>query len=360
VDFFWRIGKPFLFMIAPEKAHRLTICALKSGMIGCGQVRDKVLQRSISGLDFSNPLGLAAGFDKNAEIPNAALKLGFGFMEVGTVTPMPQVGNASPRLFRLVRNGAIINRMGFNNEGHELIHRRLVKRDRKSRLVGINIGANKDSKDWVADYVEGINCFYDVADYFTINISSPNTPGLRDLQIRNNLCILLDAVLEARGQQEKKIERFCPIFLKIAPDLTEKELDDIALEVLSSKLDGLIISNTTFSRVGVQEHKQARESGGMSGIPLFQSSTIVLAKMRKRVGTLPIIGVGGVYNAKTALEKIMAGADLVQLYSSLIYQGPRIAADILQQLIAICHKDGVKSIAEYCNYHVEKWADRKI
>ncbi|RCL03969.1 MAG: dihydroorotate dehydrogenase [Candidatus Tokpelaia sp. JSC189] len=361
MGFFWYMGRPFLFMVAPEKAHRFAIHALRSRMAGNGQICDRVLQRSVAGLDFANPLGLSAGFDKNAEIPDAVLKLGFGFMEVGTVTPMPQAGNVRPRLFRLVQHGAIINRMGFNNEGHEVAHRRLIRRKKQTRLVGVNIGANKDSKDWVADYVEGINCFYDVADYFTINISSPNTPGLRDLQIRHNLCMLLDAVLAARRWQAEKMRRSCPVFLKIAPDLTEEELDDIAAEVLSSKLDGLIVSNTTISRTGLQEHERAEESGGMSGIPFFQRSTIVLAKMRMRVGPhLPIIGVGGVYDAETALEKIRAGADLVQLYSSLIYRGPGIAADILWKLITVCRKDGVRNIAEYCNQHTRKWANRKI
>lgn len=361
MDFLWHMGRPLLFIIKPERAHHLAILALKSGLAGSGQVRDKVLQRSVAGLDFANPLGLAAGFDKNAEVPDAVLQLGFGFTEVGTITPMPQTGNARPRLFRLVHDGAVINRMGFNNEGHDVVHKRLATRQKQGRIVGVNIGANKDSRDWLADYVKGIDCFYDVADYFTVNISSPNTPGLRDLQVRDNLRALLHAVLAARRQQAEKTRRPCPVFLKIAPDLIEEELDDIAAEVLSSKLDGLVVSNTTTSRAGLQDHKQAQESGGMSGIPLFQRSTIVLAKMRKRLGShLPVIGTGGVYDAETALEKIRAGADLVQLYSSLVYRGPSIAAAILKRLIAMCRKDGVRNIAEYRDQHVEKWASRKM
>jgi len=357
---FWRLGRPLLFMIEPERAHHLAINALKSGLAGVRPVGDRVLQLSVAGLAFPNPLGLAAGFDKNAEVPDAVLRSGFGFTEIGTVTPLPQVGNIRPRLFRLVKDQAVINRMGFNNAGHAAVCRRLAARGRQG-IVGVNIGANRNSGDRIADYIKGIEHFYAVSDYFTINISSPNTPGLRDLQTGENLRQLLDAVLAARGRQMERAGRPCPVFLKIAPDLAEKELDDIAEEVLSSKLDGLIISNTTVSRTGLTDHKRARESGGLSGLPLFQRSTIVLARMRRRLGSrFPIIGVGGVHDTATALEKIKAGADLLQLYTGLVYQGPGMVTDILKGFITVCRRDGVDNIAKYRDRNLEKWADQNM
>lgn len=287
-----------LFLLDPETAHGASITALKSGLLpSCRVPADPRLACTVAGLNFPNPLGMAAGYDKNGDVPDALLKLGFGFTEVGTVTPRPQAGNDKPRIFRLTADRAVINRLGFNNEGHDAVYKRLAERltgrGNADGIVGVNIGANKDSADRIADYVAGISRFYPVASYFTVNISSPNTPGLRDLQARESLCALLDAVLAARAEAAVRHGKSLPVFLKIAPDLTEEGLDDIAAEALAHDLDGLIVSNTTLSREGLTDRVHAGEAGGMSGAPLFQRSTAILARMRRRVGPeLPIIGVG--------------------------------------------------------------------
>jgi len=314
----------------------------------------------VAGLDFANPLGMAAGYDKNAEVPEALLKLGFGFTEIGTVTPKPQTGNPRPRIFRLVEDEAVINRLGFNNEGHDAAYARLAA-IRDGGLIGVNIGANKDSADRTADYVVGIRRFYTVAGYFTANISSPNTPGLRDLQARESLAALLTAVLAARDAEAAKANRKIPVFLKIAPDLTEEGMDDIAAEALVHGLDGLIVSNTTLARDGLKDPRQAGQAGGLSGKPLFDPSTAVLARMRKRVGpSMAIIGVGGVSSAETALEKIRAGADLVQLYSSMVYEGPGLAAGIVGGLSKLLDREQVTSIGTLRDSRVAYWASRKV
>lgn len=350
-----------LFLLDPETAHGASIAALKSGLVPACAVRpDRRLAVTVAGLDFPNPIGLAAGYDKNAEVPEAMLRLGFGFTEVGTLTPKPQAGNPKPRIFRLVEDNAVINRLGFNNEGHDAAFRRLSGL-KTSGIVGVNIGANKDAEDRIADYVTGIRRFYRFARYFTVNISSPNTPGLRDLQARESLAALLSAVLEARRQEGEKAGRQVPVFLKIAPDLTEEGMDDIAAEVLAHDLDGLIVSNTTLSREGLKDGVQAKEAGGLSGAPLFARSTAVLARMRKRIGpTMPIIGVGGISSADTALEKIRAGADLVQLYSGMVYRGPGLAADILKGLSATLDRLGVSSITDLKGTATDRWAAEKI
>ena len=262
-----------LFTLDPETAHGLSISALKSGLVpGCRADRDPRLAVTVAGLTFPNPVGMAAGYDKNAEVPNELIRLGFGFAEIGTLTPKPQQGNPKPRIFRLVKDHAVINRLGFNNHGHDAAHARISGR-RMQGLLGVNIGANKDSDDRVGDYVAGISRFADVADYFTVNISSPNTPGLRNLQTREALSDLLGRVLAERDQKSKRI----PVFLKIAPDLTEPDLDDIAAECLAHRLDGVIVSNTTLSRTGLSADPKTREAGGLSGRPVFERSTIVLA-----------------------------------------------------------------------------------
>jgi dihydroorotate dehydrogenase len=355
------VGRRALFLLDPEQAHGVSIAALRSGLVpACRIAPDPRLQQTIAGLSFPNPLGLAAGYDKNAEVPEAILRLGFGFTEIGTVTPLPQAGNPKPRIFRLVDDQAVINRLGFNNEGHQAALARL-RRCAPGALIGVNIGANKDSADRVADYVDGIRTFYDVARYFTANISSPNTPGLRDLQARDSLTALLSAVLSARDAEAVRSGRRVPVFLKIAPDLTEEGLDDIAAVVLSSKLDGLIVSNTTLSREGLSDRRQAGEAGGLSGRPLFEKSTAVLARMRQRVGPdLPIIGVGGVGSPETAAEKIRAGADLVQLYSCMIYAGPGLPAEIVKGLSALCDRDGLKAIRDIRDSRLTDWASRPI
>ncbi|ARM86920.1 dihydroorotate dehydrogenase (quinone) [Rhizobium sp. CIAT894] len=361
IDPFKRLARKGLFLFDPETAHGMSIAALKSGLVPACQVTpDPRLRQTVAGLAFDNPLGMAAGYDKNAEVPEALLKLGFGFTEIGTVTPKPQAGNPRPRIFRLVEDEAVINRLGFNNEGHDAAFERLSALT-GGGMIGVNIGANKDSEDRIADYVAGIRRFYSVARYFTANISSPNTPGLRDLQARESLAALLSSVLAARDEMAQKSGRKIPVFLKIAPDLTEEGMDDIAAEVLSHALDGLIVSNTTLSREGLKDQRQAQETGGLSGVPLFEKSTAVLARMRKRVGpALPIIGVGGVSSAETALEKIRAGADLVQLYSCMVYEGPGLPGDIVRGLSKLLDREKAGSISELRDSRLDYWAARKV
>ncbi len=354
------IGRRALFALDAEQAHGLSIAGLKSGVVPACGVDDPALGVKVAGLGFPNPLGMAAGYDKNAEVPDALLKLGFGFTEVGTLTPRPQSGNSRPRIFRLIEDRAVINRLGFNNEGHDAAFKRLSARAGRSGIVGVNIGANKDAEDRIADYVAGIRRFYQLARYFTVNISSPNTPGLRNLQARASLHELLSQVLEARDEEGEKCALKRPVFLKIAPDLTDEELDDIAAEALEQKLDGVIVSNTTLSRAGLQSANRG-ETGGLSGAPLFERSTVVLARMRERVGAeMPLIGVGGVDSAETALTKIKAGADLVQLYTGLVYRGPGLPGEILRGLSAAVKREGAAGIAALRDRDARDWAARKL
>lgn len=332
--------RPLVFTLEPETAHRLTIRLLRLSLVpGAGGFDDPVLRSRVAGLNFQNPLGLAAGFDKNAEVPDAMMKQGFGFVEVGTVTPLPQAGNPRPRLFRLTEDEAVINRMGFNNEGLEAVKARLQGRQRQG-IIGANVGANKTSSDPAQDYVTGLAGLQGLADYFVVNISSPNTPGLRQLQGRaalDDLLSRLDAVKPAGA----------PLFVKIAPDLTIEERRDIAEVVMAHKIDGLIVSNTT---IGGRESLKSRfrgETGGLSGRPLFALSTEVLADFyRLTGGKLPIIGVGGVASGADAYAKICAGASLVQLYSALVYQGPGLVARICRELAAHLKADGFNSVNE--------------
>lgn len=357
---FQTIGRNLLFKFDPEDAHGLSIKALKTGLVPtCAPISDPALRVNVAGLDFPNPLGMAAGYDKNAEIPDALLKLGFGFAEVGTLTPLPQAGNPKPRIFRLVEDEAVINRLGFNNGGHDAAFKRLSERRGRGGIVGVNIGANKDSSDRIADYVAGIRKFHDLASYFTVNISSPNTPGLRDLQTRDSLKELLGKVLETRDDLAARSGAKRPVFLKIAPDLPDASLDDIAAEIALHPLDGLIVSNTTLARSGLKNTGNAAQSGGLSGRPVFERSTIILAKMRQRVGVrLPIIGVGGIDSAAAAISKIRAGADLVQLYTSMIYQGPGLAGQIIKEISAIMRREAISNIAELRDRDVNDWASR--
>lgn len=362
MDALWPLVRAGLFRLDPETAHGLSIKALKLGLAPHAHLPpDPRLAVAVAGLSFPNPLGLAAGYDKNAEVPDAILALGFGFTEIGTVTPLAQPGNPKPRIFRLTADEAVINRFGFNSEGHGAALARLRGRGGRGGIVGVNIGANKDAADRIADYVAGIRAFAGVASYFTANISSPNTPGLRDLQARESLRQLLAAVLAARDEEAIRIGRKVPVFLKIAPDLTEEGLDDVADEIRASALDGLIVSNTTLSRAGLTDAMQAKEAGGLSGKPLFERATIVLAKMRRRLGgNLPIIGVGGVHSAETAAEKIRAGADLVQLYSAMVYEGPGLPARILTGLSALCDREGLGSIRDLRGSRVDHWASKGL
>ncbi len=359
--FFETLGRRALFAFDAEQAHSLSIAGLKTGLVTCGAPNDPALSVKVAGLQFPNPLGMAAGYDKNAEVPDALLKLGFGFTEIGTITPRPQSGNPRPRIFRLVEDRAVINRLGFNNEGHDAAFKRLSQRAGKSGIVGVNIGANKDSEDRIADYVAGIRRFYQLARYFTVNISSPNTPGLRNLQAREALRELLSRVLEARNEEGKMCTLKRPVFLKIAPDLADEELDDIAAEATEQKLDGIIVSNTTLSRAGLKCEESRDETGGLSGAPLFDRSTVVLARMRERVGPeMPLIGVGGVDSAETALTKIKAGADLIQLYTGLIYRGPNLPAEIVRGLSAAVKREGVANIAALRDRDTKDWARHEL
>jgi len=355
-----RLLRQALFALEPETAHRLSIKALQSGLLpSCSASQDRKLAVRVANLDVSNPIGVAAGFDKNAEVPDAVLRLGFGFTEIGSVTPLPQAGNPRQRIYRLTEDRAVINRLGFNNEGHRAVLARMQARTRRSgQPVGVNVGANKEADDRIADYARGIDTFYDVADYFTVNVSSPNTPGLRDLQARANLATLMDAVCGTRARHVDAGKTSRPIFLKISPDLSESEIDDICAEISLHPLDGLVISNTTLSRSGLKS-RHAQQGGGVSGAPLFERSTAVLAKVRQRIGPSPaLIGVGGVDSAEKALEKIHAGADLVQLYTGFIYKGPGLPRTMLRDLSALVDRAGVSSIAELRDTKVDEWAVR--
>ncbi|TPO11286.1 quinone-dependent dihydroorotate dehydrogenase [Mesorhizobium sp. B1-1-5] len=357
-----RIGQKLLFSFDPETAHGLSIAALRCGLpVGATAPRrpthDARLKVSLCGLDFPNPLGMAAGYDKNAEVPDALLGLGFGFAEVGTITPLPQPGNPKPRIFRLTADEAVINRLGFNNEGHAAAEKRLAARKGRPGIVGVNIGANKDSADRIADYERGVARFAPYASYLTVNISSPNTPGLRNMQAREQLGELLSRVMEARAAAPAQP----PVFLKIAPDLVDAELEDIAAEVAEKKIDGVIVSNTTLARPGLRSGGVANETGGLSGKPLFERSTAVLARMRKLLGpNMAIIGVGGVDSTETALEKIRAGADLVQLYTGMIYAGPALPGRIIAGMARFVERERLGSIRDLRDSACDRWASKPI
>jgi dihydroorotate dehydrogenase len=353
-----KLGQPLLFALDPETAHGVSIAALRSGLpMAARPVEDARLRITVAGIDFPNPLGMAAGYDKNGEAPDALLRLGFGFAEVGTVTPLPQPGNPKPRIFRLMRDNAVINRLGFNNEGHAALSARLAARRGRKGVVGVNIGANKDSADRIGDYEAGVRTFARHASYLTVNISSPNTPGLRALQSREALGELLGRVLAARTDTGAAT----PVFLKIAPDLIDAELDDIAAELLDRKLDGLIVSNTTLARNGLKSPDHTAEAGGLSGAPLFRRSTVMLARMRQRLGPgFPLIGVGGVDSVETAIEKIRAGADLVQLYTSMIYAGPSLPGRIVTGMGKFAAREGLASIRDIRDSGTERWAGEAV
>ena len=320
--------RPLLFAFDPEIAHQLALGALAAGLAPRARASDPRLRRRVLGLDFPNPVGLAAGFDKNGEVVDATLRLGFGFVEVGSVTPRPQRGNPRPHLFRAPEDHAIINRLGFNSEGHDAVYARLAGRERRD-IVGVNLGANRDSPDRIADYVAGVKRFADVASYLAINISSPNTPGLRDLQEKEALTRLLTGVAEARAASPPHP----PILVKIAPDLDDDALAVIAETVIASGIEGMIASNTTLSREGITDPKVAAEAGGVSGRPLFAPSNKLLTRLRAMVGDkLVLVGVGGIDSGVAARQKLAAGADLVQLYTGMVYEGPGLPARIVRDL----------------------------
>lgn len=324
--------RPLVFALDAERAHRLTIAALKLSPAGRPPLPDPVLATNVAGLAFPNPVGLAAGFDKDAEVPAAMLGLGFGFAEVGTLTPRPQAGNPKPRLFRLAQDRAVINRMGFNNGGQAAARARLA--GRRPGIVGVNIGANKDSADRIADYAAGVRAMAGVADYLAVNISSPNTPGLRALQDKGALDELLAAAIEARGPAGP------PLFLKVAPDLTPPDIDDIAQVSIARGIDALIVANTTVSRPPLRA-RFAREAGGLSGAPLAALALERLGDFRRATaGRLPLIAVGGIASGADAYARILAGASLVQLYTALVYEGPGLARRICGELKALLVRDG--------------------
>ena len=343
-----------LLRLDPETAHQATLAALRLGLAPeQAGVDPPELRTRFCGLELSNPVGMAAGFDKNAEVARPLASMGFGMVEIGTVTPRPQSGNSKPRLFRLPRHGGIINRMGFNNHGHAVVFERL-RSQRLSAPLGVNIGANKDAADFVADYVLGVERFAPVADYLTINISSPNTPGLRNLQAEDALRRLLAEVLNARARASVRV----PVFLKIAPDLDQSGMDDIARSLAETDIDGLIVSNTTITRNGVGEAEHAGEAGGLSGKPLFDLSTVRLAQMRQRVGTLPIIGVGGIHSPQSALSKIEAGANAIQLYSALVFGGLDLLFRIKEGLALAVLAAGQSNISALVGRRTAEWAAR--
>jgi dihydroorotate dehydrogenase len=330
-----------------EDAHRLAIQGLRFLPPVKPRPDDAKLAVRAFGLNFPNPIGMAAGFDKSAEVPDALLRLGFGFVEIGSVTPKPQSGNPRPRLFRLERDEAVINRMGFNNDGAEVALRRLAARAQHGGIVGVNVGANKDSPDRVNDYVKLIETFAPVASYFTVNVSSPNTPGLRNLQEGALLDDLLAKVIDARERVRQKAGD-TPVLLKIAPDLSLAQLDDVVQVARSRKVDGMIVSNTTIARPStLREAMRAKEQGGLSGRPLFRLSTRMVAETYVRVeGAFPLIGVGGVDSGGAALTKIRAGASLIQLYSSLVYKGLGLVEEIKRDLTSTMLRTGRDSLSE--------------
>ncbi len=336
-----RVVASLLGSLPPEVAHRTAIRAINAFPLRLSPEPDARLRLQAFGMNFANPLGLAAGFDKSAEAVEGLGRLGFGFIEVGTLTPRPQIGNPKPRLFRLPSDFAIVNRMGFNNDGYAHGRERLADATRRG-IVGVNIGPNKDSPDRIADFVNGVETFAPVVDYFTINISSPNTPGLRNLQARAELARLLDGVLAARANAAA----WRPILLKIAPDLSDDQLEDVLDIALDRRIDGLVVANTSIHRPRTLTSRLARESGGLSGRPIFSLSTRLLAQCFLRCGdALPIVGVGGVEDAPTAITKFEAGARLVQIYTALIYRGPGLIGEILRGLTSEVERRGLTSLS---------------
>jgi len=341
----YRLVWPLIRRIDAERAHGWTLRALASGLpsrLFAAAPDDPILSVEAFGLRFPNPVGLAAGFDKNAAAPDALLSLGFGFVEIGSVTPRPQAGNPRPRLFRLEEDGAVINRMGFNNEGHDAVARRLAARHAPRGIVGVNLGANKDSADRVADYVRGLERLGPLGQFVVVNVSSPNTPGLRALQGRAELDGLLgrlDAANATLGARR-------PLLLKIAPDLVDEDLADIAAVAAARRLDGLIVSNTTITRPDSLRSHWRTEAGGLSGAPLMQLSTRVLRDLRRHLGDgIVLVGVGGIASGEDAYAKILAGASLVELYSALVYRGPALVGQIKRDLARRLRADGFASVA---------------
>ena len=337
---FLKLGTKTLHAFPPETAHGLSLKALKAGLVAVPSiVPDPILRTTLAGLDLPNPVGLAAGYDKNGEVIDPLLGLGFGFVECGAVTPRPQAGNPKPRVFRLSADQAVINRMGFNNAGLVALKTRLKARLGRPGIVGVNLGANKDSVDRTEDYVTSLTALEGLASFFTVNISSPNTPGLRALQSKASLDDLLRRVMTAK--------RAAPVFLKVAPDLRDEDLADIASSVIENRIDALIVSNTTIERPDSLMSADRAQGGGLSGRPLFERSTALLKAFAQTLdGKVPLIGVGGIEDAATACAKIRAGAAAVQLYSAMVYKGPGLVSDINRGLAERLKADGFASVGE--------------
>jgi dihydroorotate dehydrogenase len=346
-----------LRMLEPERAHRI---ALKAARLRPKRppavTADPRLKVNALGLDFPNPVGLAAGLDKDGRVPDAMLGMGFGFVEVGTVTPLPQEGNPAPRLFRLPSDRALINRLGFNNEGHEAALERLDRRAGRGGIVGVNIGANRDSEDRLFDYYAGVRLFAPIASYLTVNVSSPNTPGLRELQGGEALDALLRRVAAARTEAAEECGRRAPLLLKIAPDLDDDSLSTLIATVKEHRVDGLILANTTVKRPDLKSRRHTKELGGLSGRPLFEITTAMLARARQLAGPeLVLVGAGGVDGAGAAWSKIAAGADLVQLYTALIYEGPSLPKRIAAELVKRLEERNIKAITDVRGIETERW-----
>jgi len=347
IGFFDRLARPLLRAFDPEDAHSFALKALKLSPRWRPPAGDSRLALRTFGLNFPNPVGIAAGFDKNAEAPDALLGLGFGFVEIGTVTPLPQAGNPRPRIFRLEPDEAVINRLGFNSDGVAAVLPRLAARAGAGGIVGVNVGANKDSSDRATDYVRLIETVAPVASYVTVNISSPNTPGLRELQRASALDDLLARIVETRDRVSPRAGP-TPVLLKIAPDLSLSDLDDVVGVARARKLDGMIVGNTTIGRPPtLRDRATALQAGGLSGRPLYPLATRMLAETYVRVeGAFPLIGVGGIDSGAAALGKIRAGADLLQLYSALIYRGLGLIAEIKAALIDALDRDGADKLSD--------------
>jgi dihydroorotate dehydrogenase len=350
------LGQALLLALDPEQAHDLAVKSLELGIYPrATEPDDQRLAQRLFGLDFPNPLGMAAGFDKNARVPRELLAMGFGFVEVGTLTPKPQSGNPLPRVFRSAADHAVINQLGFNNEGQEAALRRF--KPRPAGIVGVNIGAGGDSPDRIADYVAGIERMGPVASYFTVNISSPNTPGLRGLQAPQALDALLKRVQPARAKLPNKP----PLLVKLAPDLADADLPEVVGVIVANGVDGVVVSNTTLARDGLKDRSFACEGGGLSGRPLFARSTRMLAQVYKLTeGKLPLIGVGGIDSGESALAKIEAGASLLQLYTGLVFEGPVLIGRIKQALIAAMDRVGSDSLAPLIGRRAREWSERPL
>jgi dihydroorotate dehydrogenase len=342
--------QPLMRAVSPETAHGIGIHALKSGLVhGRREPDDPILAASVWGIEFSNPVGLAAGFDKDAEVMEPMLALGFGFVEAGTVTPQPQPGNPKPRLFRLDEDSAVINRFGFNSQGLGPFVERLERWGAGGRrgIVGANVGKNRDTQDAAADYVAGIEAVCGLADYLVCNVSSPNTPGLRALQAREPIAELLHRVLATRRRRAPGARRSPPLLAKVGPDLADDELRDIAEVAVACGVDGLVVGNTTIARPPGLRSRHAGEAGGLSGKPLLERSTRCLARLYELTGgRLPIIGCGGIASGTDAYARIRAGASLVQLYSALVFHGPALVATVKRELAERLRADGFRSVAE--------------